>query len=499
MTVDPMLEFSTPDRRQPCKHAHCRLRWPLLIALVLGWTGWAASGRAEQLFAQPPGYYPVGTQVGMLAIGDVNGDSLLDIAVADQAVRAVRILTGDGHGRFVPGSVVQVLHDVSALALADLNHDGRTDLVVTGGATVSTLLGTGPGQFSLSSSTSVGLLPSSVVVADVNRDGAPDLVIAISYPYPVADNSDNTIAVLPGNGDGTFGAVAHFKTGSRPTRLGVRDFDADSVLDIAALDAADDAVTILSGHGDGTFGLMHNVATGPLPLSMAVGDLDRDSVADLVVSSAGDGVFGPSVWVRLGQGDGTFGSPIIYPTPWPWVDVVVTDLDGDGNEDVVGAVPDGHAVQVMLGAGGGMLGALSTHDVRHGALWLAADDFDRDGHPDVACSLFQSDSVAVLIGATGRLGIDGGFREMGRACELRLASENPGRGGVRFEVWLAEPGELSVDLNDVAGRLVGAIELGRQDRGWHGCRWAGALEPGMYFATARAGGSSETRRVVVLR
>jgi hypothetical protein len=151
-----------------------------------------------------------GTNPSSVAVGDFNGDHLLDLAVANQDDDTVSILAGDGAGGFTTlGSAISVGGEPVAVVAADLDLDGILDLITANRAagTVSVLIGQGSGSegdgsFASAQSYATGDLaaalrqPIAIAVADFNGDGVPDLAIA-NQGVEASANS-RTIRVLLG-------------------------------------------------------------------------------------------------------------------------------------------------------------------------------------------------------------------------------------------------------------------------------------------------------------
>ncbi len=124
-----------------------------------------------------------------------------------------------------------------------------------------------------------GNSPYSVAIADLNADGRPDLA--------VANYSSNSVSVLLGNGDGTFGAKTDFGTGRNPASVAIADLNADGRPDLAVANAnSAPAVSVLLGNGNGTFGAKTDFGTGSYPFSVAIADLNADGRPDLAVANA---------------------------------------------------------------------------------------------------------------------------------------------------------------------------------------------------------------------
>jgi hypothetical protein len=200
------------------------------------------------------------------------------------------LLLGKGNGAF---QAVQTHAALGlALAVADLNEDGKLDLVTSGG---TVLLGNGDGSFqaaqSLAASSGPFGGPNSIAVGDFNGDGKVDIVIGV-FAYYINDHphvfqvTESDVRVFLGNGDGTFRAAATFAAGPGPNAVAVGDFNADGVLDIAVADGANpffwsSTVSVLLGKGDGSFLSPQGYGVDTIPGSLVVGDFNGDGFADL--------------------------------------------------------------------------------------------------------------------------------------------------------------------------------------------------------------------------
>jgi hypothetical protein len=344
---------------------------------------------------QPFGLITVGSGGGPndLTIGDFNGDGIPDLAVPNSATGVVAVFIGKGDATFA--AAVNYSTGTSskplALAMGDFNGDGKQDIAVALGnkAAVLILLGKGDGTFStggtISTSGTAAYYPVALTVGDFNHDGKLDIVTA---------NVLN-ISVLLGNGDGTFQAFRSVGVSKGPTWITSGDFNNDNNLDLAVTTSANN-VDILLGNGDGTFKTYASTAIGKgtTPESVAVSDLDGDGNLDLVVACYGANALG----VLLGNGDGTFLPVELYSGGNGPIAVTVADVNQDDIPDVVVTDFSGNGLSLFEGVGDGTLLPMPGYSTTTGSepdATLVAD-LNADGTPEIITVLYKSNALYVM-------------------------------------------------------------------------------------------------------
>jgi hypothetical protein len=334
------------------------------------------------------GVPPDGYQPFLRPVGDLNGDGRTDLAFTN-ADGTVSLLFGRGAGTFAPAvGVATTGVGPEGVAAADVNGDGRPDLIVADGltvdgstGTVSILLGTGAGSFAAPTAIPVngGSQTRSVTVADVNGDGRPDLVVNVGV----------SVAVLVGNGAGGFAAAGTYGQGGNLQDVIVADMNGDLRPDLIVADAgtySEDhpsgtkgGVSVLLGDGSGGFGAPVRHAADMFPSAVAAADVNADGVQDLIVAS----IFRGTVSVLRGNGFGGFLPAVDYAVGFP-KDIAVADLNGDGVTDI--ALSDTGHLDVLLGNGAGGFGVATRYNVS-GDLWsISAVDVNGDGRPDLVAA-----------------------------------------------------------------------------------------------------------------
>ena len=313
----------------------------------------ALSSSATGSFA-PASAVPVGVGPFSLAVGDFNGDGDPDLATANAGDGTASVMLGSGDGRFAnaAGSPFSAGANPYAVAVGDVDANGALDLAVThhsnsNNGTVSVLLNDGSGALTAApgSPFAVGAESTGLAVADVNGDGRPDLVIA--------NGGANTVSEWLGDGSGGFAPATSqgspFAVGNTPIPVALGDFNGDGNLDVAVGNYYSGSVSVLLGDGSGGFApsARSPFAVGTYPNVVAVGDFNGDGNLDLAAANYNAG----TVSVLLGDGSGGFAPAAQSPFAVGAEpnSVVVADFNGDGRLDVATADSGSKTISVLLG------------------------------------------------------------------------------------------------------------------------------------------------------
>ena len=380
--------------------------------------GGGADGRGDGTFSATY-HYEAGSGVVNIVTADFNADGILDLALTAMSSNAITVLLGqgaDGRGAGTFGSRTAYSTGdnswpVSAFP-ADLDGDGILDLAVAEwGTNAAGVLwgngsgGRGDGSFGAKSSYPVGSSPSAAVVLDATGDGLLDLA--------TCNNGSGNLSLLEaagssGLGDGTFVLSAVVATGPSPQAMVLDDLNADTILDIAVLHEGAPSVGVYGGQGNdgrgnGEFLAAWSVATGDSPRWLRSADMDGDRIPDLIVANAGDGQVG--IFVAEGdnaRGSGSFAGQITYAAGTTPVAVGLADLDDDQISDLI-ALDQAGSLAVRLGDGlqgvpTGSFGPLSTSALTGNPAGFALGDLNEDGWVDLIVAASASDQVHVLLG-----------------------------------------------------------------------------------------------------
>lgn len=376
---------------------------------------------------------PIANVAGGVSMTDFNGDGFTDGVGSSPLLNVVSVGLGAGDVLLAPESYFPLADGPSGVATGDFNGDGRMDFAVAAmrGAKVTTYFGRGDATFSLGASFAVGQRPLALVAADFDGDGLLDLA--------TANDSSGDVSVLLGRGDGTFRPQRRYATGAGARMLAVADFNQDGRLDLVCGNEIGHSLTILYGQRPGGFVTQTVALAGP-PRALAVGDVDQDGRVDVAYVSQSDGFakvllnraggfvsgqslavgagpisvalqdlnrdgkvdlavaqhYANSVYLALGQGDGTFQAIAPVPTGSYPTDLVAMDLTRDTRPDLFNVNSQGSVMTVNLGHGDGTFAdqSLTAYPVRGTPI---AADFNGDGLVDVAI-LQQKGSILLRKG-----------------------------------------------------------------------------------------------------
>lgn len=273
------------------------------VSILLNTTSTVAGGVS---FAAPANFV-VGTTPFGVVIGDLNGDGRPDVAAANNNSNSVSVLLntispGGAMASFAPASTFGVGAAPRAIAIGDINGDGKQDLATANqvDASVSVLLNTtlagGSGasfasaaHFSVRGATSTN--PFSVAIGDLNGDGRPDLA--------VADTNRGIALVLlntafAGSSSASFATPTSFNVGGSPRSVAIGDLNGDGRPDLAVGNRDGNTVSVLlnimiPGAILARFAPAANFGTGTRPHSLSLADFNGDGQPDLTLANQGSG------------------------------------------------------------------------------------------------------------------------------------------------------------------------------------------------------------------
>jgi hypothetical protein len=379
----------------------------LLDLAVLQNNGYSpATGGLQILLGQGDGTFRTGTTYatgaggGSGAAADFDGDGLVDIAFASNSIAEAWLLPGQGDGT-LRAAPYELFGLPASIAIAgDFNEDGRSDLASAGYASnngfsfVNVALAEPGSRFGAAAIYPSNGFPASVVAGDFNDSGHLDLA------FLMLNNGARSLDVLPGNGDGTFGAwqtTAVTLTASNSYPLVAGRFDSDAELDvvIAEVDTNNQtgSLSVLLGNGHGGFVQGPVTTLANPPSAMAAADFDGDGKLDLAVATFS--YPNSRLYIMRGVGDGTFSIGSSYALGG--TSVFLGDVNEDGILDVLVANSSTASVGILLGQAGGTFAPPYSVGVGWAPNSGVAADFNGDGHLDLLTAGFDS-RVSLLLG-----------------------------------------------------------------------------------------------------
>jgi len=331
--------------------------------------------------------YPVGNYPTSVFCADLDGDTDLDLAVANDGSDNVSILKNNGDGTYQSAVNYGAGADPWSVFCADLDGDTDLDLAVANlnSNNVSILKNNGDGTYQSAVNYGAGAGPVSVFCADL--DGDTDLDLA------VANNFSNYVSILKNNGDGTYQGAVNYGAGGGPRSVFCADLDGNTDLDLAVANMNSANVSILKNNGDGTYQSAVNYGAGGGPRSVFCADLDGDTDLDLAVANA----MSNNVSILKNNGDGTYQSAVNYGAGAVPVSVFCADLDGDTDLDLAVANLNSYNVSILKNNGDGTYQSAVNYGAGTYPWSVFCADLDGDMDLDLAAANGGSDSVSILL------------------------------------------------------------------------------------------------------
>lgn len=290
-----------------------------------------------------------------LAVADLNGDGRADLVIGNNSLSLPAVLLNNGAGLFVPVTVPALVGgiDSSAVAIGKFNQsDNFPDIVVASefGDRVYVLINNGSGVFTLRDTLTPGSGPVDVLAVDLDNDGDSDVV--------VANRDDNTLRTFLLQSNNTFltanpGGVYTKATGNGPFQLAAADLNGDGAQDVVVANVFDQRISVFFGQTSGgvptgAFANAQHFQVGGNPASVTIGDLNGDGLPDLAVSTLSEQGF----TTLLNLGGGQFQAPTaagvaslvqsLAPT------ILASDIEADGDADLVILQPTRDGGQMII-------------------------------------------------------------------------------------------------------------------------------------------------------
>lgn len=366
------------------------LLYTLVFIVALTPAAYAVDGCSSASFKVAP---TINLEAGLfgLASADFNGDGHLDLVAIPNGSGEVLLLSGrGGTEKFGPPITFSGGGNAQQAAVGDFNGDTKPDLVITvegagQSGQLAILLNNGSGQFLTPIMVNVPGDPSLPILADLNNDGKVDIVAAL-----FTGTTGGSVAILLGNGAGGFTPTAGsplFTSSVNQHEVVVGDFNGDGKADLAMPGQSFGVIDIRFGDGAGGFGAPLSSNTGATSSILTSGDFNKDGKLDLLNGNR----------MMLGTGAGSFVAPIVIGIPDNINAAFTADVNLDTHLDVVAGSPGG--LTIMLGNAAGNLTrgkSYTSGSTGFTSSFAVVGDFNEDGKQDLAAT--QRSGIGIMDG-----------------------------------------------------------------------------------------------------
>jgi uncharacterized protein (DUF2141 family) len=459
---------------------------------------------AQTSFAPAATYTPGGNHFYKVAVGDLNADGKPDIAAANTDT-SVGVLLGDGTGKFSTAITYSTgtngnYYATSPydIALGDINKDSKLDAVTSNSdGSISVLFGTGNGGFAAASvyQMEANSQPQNIVLGDINNDGSLDIALADI-------NISGKILVLLNDTRGRFTTPITYDLGNytQPTDVALQDVNGDGKLDVLTISGTPfgmNQLAVMLNNGTGSFlpAVTYAIGNTINASYLAVGDVNGDGKLDVVTTNTDNG----TVSVLINNGSGAFPSAVVYSGRLGAADLIgslaLKDVNGDRKLDI--AVPNQSRgiIKILLNDGTGTFTSLPTtfptESVSSHPYSALLADLNADGKADIVTTNYRTNNIGVLLNTSSN--------PLAVAPAVNKATvalyPNPAQTASTIELpYVAGFTHATLHLDDILGRTAStaSIPLGKPySLDLHG------VKSGVYFLRFQIGESVTVEKLVV--
>lgn len=288
--------------------------------------------------------FTTGTNPNSIAIGDIDGDSKPDLAITNNNSNSVSIFRNtstNGNVSFATKIDFNTGTNPNSIAIGDIDGDGKLDLAITNNGSNSVsilrnLSSVGTVSFAAKLDFTTGTFPKSIVVGDIDGDSKPDLGIT-----NLGSNSVSILRNASANGNVGFATKIDFITGTNPYSIAIGDLDGNGKNDLAITNNGNNSVSVMrniSSIGTVNFATKIDFTTCSNPSSVNIGDIDGNGKLDLAVANSNSLV---SILRNIDtNGTYNFEAKVDFTIGSGTRSLIIGDLDGDGKPDLTASSYD---------------------------------------------------------------------------------------------------------------------------------------------------------------
>jgi hypothetical protein len=343
--------------------------------------------------------YAVGNEPYSVVAADLKGDGRLALICANEADNTLTVLTNDGSGDFGSNVTYKVGNSPKSVIAADVNGDGRVDVVCAnfGDNTLTVFTNDGTGGLVLACVTNTILSgyadnePNQLVAADLNGDGKVDIITANGQ------NSSGSLSMLTNNGSGGFNLANTLPLPGPAQSVTAANLNLDGHLDLICPNLNAGRLYICTNNGSGAYKISAILTVGSTPNSVVAADLNGDHKMDLVCLNNGGATTSGSLTVFTNNGSGGFGLNATYNAGNKPTSVTAADLTGKGSPDLICAIYGGTSLMIYTNNGNGTFGLAASPTVGNKPYAVIAADVNNDGKFDLICPNRLDGTVSVLV------------------------------------------------------------------------------------------------------